>query len=186
MDSGLLATDYCKNDPRGSRVTTGKFIKDDVPTQYCTIHTPVQVCVDSPILNSSGTETGMYHLAGPYCPQESIRTISVLDYLRQKVDESVVVKDDIYLKSYLELAGLCTVHTTYAPEPSDFDINDPTTWPTDDPLFDPLDPTTWPSTGSETGGEEPEPFPSVTPDVQVTDTPELKPPAAKSSNNPTQ
>lgn len=186
LDSGLLATEYCKNDPRGSRVTTGQFLKDDVPTQYCTIHTPVEVCVDSPILRADGTETGMYHLAGPYCPQESIRTISVLDYLRTKLNGSVVLKDDIYLKSYLELAGLCDVHTQFIPDPADFDINDPATWPMDDPLFDPLDPTTWPDTGSGEGEEQeqPEQPQVVTPDVAVTDTPVFTPPPVRTSLNP--
>jgi len=198
QDSGLLATEYCKSDPRGSRVTSGQFLKDDVPTQYCTIHTPVEICIDCPILNGDGTETGMYHLAGPYCPMESIRTISVLDYLRIKVDEGVVVKDDRYLKSYLEYAGFCTVHTEISQEPPVFDINDPTTWPTDDPLFNPLDPTTWPTTGSGEDEEEPDPDPStdpstdpdpdpspdITPDVQVTDTPVFTPPPPKASQKP--
>ncbi len=186
LDSGLLATEYCQNDPRGSRVTTGQFLRDDVPTQYCTLHTAVQVCADSPILDGEGNETGIYHLAGPYCPQESIKTVSVLDYLRIKVDESVTIKDDIYLKSYLELAGLCDIHTEFIPEPSVFDINDPATWPTDDPLFNPLDPTTWPvgSGGEEEEEEEPEPSPDVTPEVDVTDTPVFTPPPAGASQDP--
>lgn len=184
MDSGLLATEYCKNDPRGSRITTGKFLKDDAPTQYCTTHCQVNVCTDSPILNSEGNETGMYHLAGPYCPQESVHTVSVLDYLRIKVDESVFINDDSYLRSYLELAGLCDVHTQFIPDPPEFDINDPNTWPVDDPLFDPFDPGTWPDGGSGGEEEDPEPSPGVTPDVEVTDTPVFTPPWEQHSQEP--
>lgn len=183
LDSGLLPTEYCKNDLRGSRVTTGRFIKSDVPTQYCTLHTPVQICMDSPILNSNGSATGMYHLAGQYCPTDSVRTISVLDYLRNKVNASVSIKDDIYLKSFLESAGPCTVHTEPVAQPSTFDINDPSTWPKDDPSFDPLDPTTWPNSDSQTS-EEPGASPDVTPDTQDGGTPELSPsPTATPDSN---
>ncbi len=179
LDSGLLPTEYCQEDPRGSRVTTGLFLKGDVPTQYCTIHVPETVCLDCPILDAEGNETGLYHLAGAYCPLETEKIISVLDYIRTKVDPSVVVKDDIYLKSYLEEAGTCTVHTDVTTVPDTFDINDPTTWPTDDPFFDPLDPSTWPTdSGSGTGGDTTQvsPSPTVSPDVQVTDTPVLTAP----------
>lgn len=185
LDSGLLATDYCRNDPRGSRVTTGKFLKGDAPTQYCAIHVPVEVCTDSPILNSEGNETGLYHLAGAFCPQESIKTISVLDYIRQKISPGVVARDDIYLKSYLEAAGTCLVHTHEQEEPKSFDITDPSTWPTDDPFFDPLNPSTWPDYSNGEGSEEePSPTPTVSPDVSVTDTPVFTPPPANTANLP--
>ncbi len=193
-DSGLLATEHCQNDPRGSRVVTGRFLRGDVPTTYCTLHSPVEVCVDCPILNSEGGETGLYHIAGPFCPEESVKTVSVLDYTRTKVDAGVSIRDDIYLKSYLEGQGKCTVHTQIIlppPTPPPFDISDPSTWPTDDPFFNPLDPSTWPGAGGgngENGGgeEKPEPGetepggesppPAVSPDVNVTDTPVLSPP----------
>lgn len=41
--SGLLATENCKADPRGSKVYTELFIKGTVPTQYCDIHVPVTI-----------------------------------------------------------------------------------------------------------------------------------------------
>lgn len=43
-DSGLLATELCKNDVRGSRVKNEIFTKDNVPTEYCTMHVKTQVC----------------------------------------------------------------------------------------------------------------------------------------------
>lgn len=39
QDSGMLATAACENDPRGSRVTTEYCASDNVPTEYCTMHT---------------------------------------------------------------------------------------------------------------------------------------------------
>jgi hypothetical protein len=43
------------------------------------------------------------------------------------------------------------VHTKSDVEPKPFDINDPTTWPKDDPNFKPEDPTTWPNAGAGNG-----------------------------------
>lgn len=43
-DSGLLATDLCKNDPRGSRVYTEYFVKGTVPTKTCTCHVEAEIC----------------------------------------------------------------------------------------------------------------------------------------------
>ena len=175
-DSGMLATDYCKTDIRGNREISGSFIKGEEPTQFCTLHVPAEICTDSPILDANGEETGLYHLAGEYCPREgtegteaSVQTIGVLDYNRIRVTDSVVARDDQYLKSYLDAAGTCTVHTqavvTPTPPP-DFDINDPATWPTDDPFFNPFDPTTWPGyepSDPSTDNPEPTPSPTTTP-----------------------
>lgn len=56
MDSGLLATDICRSDPRGSRAYSEIFAKGTVPTQTCTTHIKVKVC----------TETGK--IANEFCP----------------------------------------------------------------------------------------------------------------------
>ena len=162
-DSGLLAGDACALDPRGSRTMTMSFVRGDQPTQYCTTHTTVEVCTESPILNASGEAvSGLYHLASEYCPEESVTTIGVLDYERERATESVVARDDAYLKSAVESAGPCEVHTEATQEPeippvTGFDPNDPATWPTDDPNFDPDDPETWPT-------QQPEPSPGIDPD----------------------
>ncbi len=184
MDSGMLPTEYCKNDPRGSRVTTGQFIKGDEPTQYCTVHVPVEVCLDDPILKADGTGTGMYRLKGEFCPEESLRVVSVLDYVRNLVDPGIAVKDQIYLKSWLEAQGTCTVHTGVVVTPTPevkFDINDPTTWPTDDPDFDPLDPATWPGSGGDDSGGETA-SPSSTPTVENPTNPVFVPPGQTKKN----
>lgn len=41
--SGMLATSYCRSDPRGSKVYTEIFTKGTVPTHSCDIHIPVTV-----------------------------------------------------------------------------------------------------------------------------------------------
>lgn len=49
-DSGLLATELCKNDPRGDRTVSEYFGKDKVPTEECTTHVKIQVCADTLLL----------------------------------------------------------------------------------------------------------------------------------------
>ena len=46
-DSGLRATEICKNDPRGSRVYTEYFAKGTAPTKTCTCHVEAEVCTTS-------------------------------------------------------------------------------------------------------------------------------------------
>lgn len=43
-DSGLRATEACKNDQRGSRVYTDYFIKGTAPSKSCTCHVEAEVC----------------------------------------------------------------------------------------------------------------------------------------------
>ena len=58
-DSGLLATDACKNDPRGSRVKTEIFVSGTVPTEECNVHKYVTVCADT------------YKLPNPTCTEKN-------------------------------------------------------------------------------------------------------------------
>ena len=46
-DSGMLASDSCKNDPRGSRVYTEYFVKGTEPKKSCTCHVTAEICEDS-------------------------------------------------------------------------------------------------------------------------------------------
>ncbi|MCC8120597.1 MAG: PBP1A family penicillin-binding protein [Oscillospiraceae bacterium] len=118
-DSGQLATEWCTADIRGSRVATGTYVSGTQPTTYCTIHTSAEVCTDSPILDSNGNETGLYHLCSEYCPEECRLTVGVVDYDRYYATSSVSASDDIYLLSYLEEQGICTVHTEETAEEPD-------------------------------------------------------------------
>lgn len=42
-DSGMLATELCKEDPRGNRVSSDLFIKGTVPKELCTVHVKAKI-----------------------------------------------------------------------------------------------------------------------------------------------
>ena len=48
--SGKIATDICRKDPRGNQVYTEYYIKGTVPTETCTCHVEVEVCIDTGLL----------------------------------------------------------------------------------------------------------------------------------------
>ena len=174
-DSGLLATEACLNDPRGSRAVSVTLFEGDAPVENCDLHKEVEVCTGSPVLNANGEAiSGLYHLAGEFCPREeegSVKTIGILDYVRESIG-GAGANDSSYLYSFLEAQGTCTTHTTAPePEPYDpylFDPFDSTTWPTQEqwPGFDISDPYTWPTVGPE---------PSETPSGGETTPPEVTP-----------
>ncbi len=186
LDSGMIATEWCAVDSRGPRTTTGSFIQGDQPTDYCTVHVPQQICLDAPILNADGEPTGAYYAATEFCPSERVNTVALLDYPRLRVQESVVARDDAFLKSTLEAmtqGGVCTVHTKAQYDPSQFDPLNPSTWPTNDPNFDPSAPNTWPSAKPNPpqgpGGEEPgsQGFDPLNPSTWPTNDPNFDPSA---------
>ena len=117
-DCGGLATTACQYDPRdSSRVATGYVLSEDAPSTVCTCHSLeegsnslVRVCVDSPVLDENGQPTGSYHLAGPYCPEVSIRTYAYLNLDRESVG-GAWAEDSKYFYSSLPNVGMCTVHT---------------------------------------------------------------------------
>ena len=137
LDSGLLATEYCQLDPRGSRVASATVHQDDVPVEVCPVHTAdglVKLCKDAPILDANETETGMFHLANEFCPEENLWEICLPNYERELL-ENVFANDEMYLLRDVTSFGVCTVHEeAVAPE---FDPNDPSTW---FPWYDPTDP----------------------------------------------
>ena len=137
-DSGLLATSYCEMDPRGSRAFTDRVFREDAPTEFCTCHTQesvVTLCKADPILNEDGSETGLWHLAGEFCPEDQFHQICLVQFDRTPVGDAVAA-DNAYLYSNAESLGVCTVHTA-PPEPE----------PELPPVVDPFDPSTWfPST----------------------------------------
>jgi penicillin-binding protein 1A len=97
LDSGLAPTDLCRMDPRGSRVATGVFHKDDVPRSSCTAHAAVKV----------DGESGL--LATPYCPEENLREIALLDIERNLPLAGVTVADEAYRVRYFVEGGNSTV-----------------------------------------------------------------------------
>lgn len=87
-DSGLLATEACKNDPRGDRTITGELYLADVPTQSCNVHRMVKICRES------------NHVANEYCsqvPGNSLYEKGLLDIDRIFPIAGIVVKDQAYV-----------------------------------------------------------------------------------------
>lgn len=150
LDSGMLATEYCAMDPRGSRAASDSVFQSDVPTGACTVHTAnsvVRMCKDSPILDSNGNPTGLYHLAGEHCPEDSIVTMCLPDYDRKQIG-TATANDNMYRKSVVEAHGSCDVHTSSSvvPDPEPADPSDP-----DSSVTDPSDSSTEPVTPTEPG-----------------------------------
>ncbi len=167
-DSGMIATEWCNADPRGNRVMSEAwFLDGDQPKEYCTVHVPVEICIESePVLNHQGNESGVYRLAGEFCPVETRKTIGMLSYARVRVDDTVKTRDDIYLKSYLDslyrpaeptepVDPTVPVEPVVPAEPIDPTTGFPTSYrgiclthltkPYDPVEFDPSVPSTWPT-----------------------------------------
>ncbi len=160
LDSGLLATEYCKLDPRGSRIASETIHQDDVPTEVCNIHTAdgvIKLCKDSPILDADEKETGMYHQAGTFCPEESVWEICPPNYEREILND-IYANDEKYTLRDVTSFGTCTVHDWITPPGSD--PNNPFPWLPD--FLNPFAP------GQENGDDQPlEPTPSEPDDPNV-------------------
>lgn len=87
LDSGLLATELCEKDVRGSRVAKIQLDISDVPTEYCDLHVRVELCAESDQLYS-GSCTAKYSSA-------------MLNYMRQMGSPGIVVADQQYTVGHL-------------------------------------------------------------------------------------
>ena len=114
-DCGKLATADCAIDIRGNHAQSFRLLSGDGPKELCSCHVPVRICTDSPILKDDGTPTGYYHKAGEFCPEESVKTVTLVDYDRELATPSVVVGDRMALLSSFENVESCDVHTTEPP-----------------------------------------------------------------------
>lgn len=136
LDCGLLASDLCSLDVRGSRVATAQLAAEDVPKRTCTCHTAVELCASGDI-------------AGEYCPQEGRKSVSLLNYQRAYPSSAALnIADQAYCAPY-ELTqeqidqGMikpgpdtyqyCTEHTHFTPDiPDPGDTEDPGSGDPDD------------------------------------------------------
>lgn len=107
LDSGMLATDACRADPRGNRIASFEAAAGTGPTEECTIHKVVSYCTEG------------HCLAGETCPEAVVEQRAYLDYVREDYGPSITAEDDTYLISTLEKArepsetnpaGGCPVH----------------------------------------------------------------------------
>lgn len=179
--SGLLPTENCKLDPRGSRIVAGYFHKDDVPRKACNVHVTAEI----------DKTTNM--LASEFCPAENRSTVALLDITRSFVASNVIVEDEQYIFYGAEDAGkarylpgvenpmnaTCTTHTSAPlPETSPESEDEP------DPTVPDSETTEAPGDGSEdppadsTGSETDTPAPEstqgesneeITPDQEFTE-----------------
>ncbi|MBQ3144989.1 MAG: transglycosylase domain-containing protein [Clostridia bacterium] len=93
-DSGLIATDVCKEDPREDRTYTEYFVKGTVPTKTCECHVKVDIC----------KETGL--LANEFCTEKESKVfITRPDYETNTSWKKA--KDAEYM---LTIKDSCTVH----------------------------------------------------------------------------
>lgn len=110
--SGLLATDECKNDPRGDRVYTEYFASGTAPSKYCSIHETAEVC------KVSGK------LAGPNCKEKETRVFITREDAESRNDWQKA-QDAKYMKPF-ETCDTCTGATTpQEPEDPNTNPNDP-------------------------------------------------------------
>ena len=100
-DSGLLMTDACKLDGRGSRAETGWFVKGTEPTGYCETH----ILVDYDNVEKA--------IACEWCPPENITQVAMIKVDR-KFPIEVAVVDAQY--AYIELPfDVMPFNTVYRP-----------------------------------------------------------------------
>lgn len=87
-DSGLLATDACRSDPRGDRTTKVELSLYDVPTEPCRTHKEVTIC---------GTSD---HAANEFCALvegNTTYTVGLLDLTRGFPIRGIKVTDQAYV-----------------------------------------------------------------------------------------
>ena len=87
-DSGLLATDACRTDPRGDRTVKVELSLYDVPSEYCTTHKEVTICGASK------------HAANEYCalvPGNTTYTVGLLDITRGFPIRGIKVTDQAFV-----------------------------------------------------------------------------------------
>lgn len=117
MDSGLLATDLCEQDPRGSRVVEEYFIEGTEPDygDTCDAHFKAKVCTDCK------DEFGRPVLANEYCPPDKVKEIIAV---RRPKEYKPAFPGDPYPEDWgygIYEGEYCTVHTrpVYSPPYTD-------------------------------------------------------------------
>ncbi|MEG2858148.1 MAG: penicillin-binding transpeptidase domain-containing protein, partial [Clostridia bacterium] len=91
--SGLLPSDSCANDPRGSQIVRGYFHKSDIPTKRCDVHTWVRL------------DTTSMQRPTEFCPSGNISSFGLLDLSRFFPMSGITVLDEKY-----------TIHNESAPD----------------------------------------------------------------------
>ena len=112
-DCGLKPSGLCSEDYRGSRVVSAEMPAGAAPAATCSCHTEVRVCTDP--------ETGEVHVAGEYCPEETVTNRVMLvgrEHLERPDGSLVLANDSEAHLSYLTTKGPCPIHDEfYIPAP---------------------------------------------------------------------
>jgi len=124
-DSGHPATDLCRSDPRGSRVTSDIFAAGTVPSAPCPVHTRLTVCYVSGLIN------------GPLChPYHVISRVGLLlpplpDFARNTF---VPGREHAFSTAVLEgrVCDICDGTFVYWYDDPYYDEDYPTDYPHDD------------------------------------------------------
>ena len=102
QDSGLLATDACRADPRGSREVSGLLFEKDAPKSYCTTHVMTSLC----------GETG--YVATEYCyltEENEMEQVGLLALDRAFPVYGIAVSDQMYVAPSSELGLADSYHS---------------------------------------------------------------------------
>lgn len=94
--SGMLATEFCKQDPRGDWTYTEFFVKGTVPKEQCTCHVSVDICKD----------TGL--LANEHCPNKETKVFIT----RPNANENTAWQSAKDAQYTLTIKDNCTTHTS--------------------------------------------------------------------------
>jgi len=127
MDSGKLATDLCRRDPRGSRVIEEYFIEGTEPEygDNCEVHYTAKICT------SAKDEHGRPVPASENCPPE---TVEERVFIRRPVEYKQAYPTDPYPEDwYYEIYEdrYCPVHGTVSVDENitDEDLNENSYYP---------------------------------------------------------
>ncbi len=85
LDSGLMCSEACSLDPRGSRMATGYFTRETTPSEYCDTH--VVVMRDS--------STGL--IASDECPTDSLVRTALIRVEDRDFPDEIYVADAQYV-----------------------------------------------------------------------------------------
>ena len=96
--SGKLATEECKNDPRGDMTYTEYFVSGTVPKDYCDCHVKVDICEDTNLL------------ANEHCPHK----VSKVFITRPDWETDTAWKGAKDAEYMLTIKDGCTTHTEAA------------------------------------------------------------------------
>jgi len=103
-ESGMLATEACTLDPRGSRTRVELFAVGTVPTETCDIHKEVLICTSSELF------------ANEFCPVDTVETRIMLQrhepIIVEEGDEHILetIEDYQYSIPYSMVGEFCDIH----------------------------------------------------------------------------